>query len=505
MHECFVNGPIEPGHCVNVTECDGLGGNREIMINPPGDDHIAECSTKDNWTLTSESLNACDAPACADTQSAATFKPVHLYFMVDKSLSMNDVNKWPGTVAALKAFFGSASSAGLDVALEFFPLGNSPAEFGDGCGGFWGTECNATACAAPMVGAGLLTTASATDDAQEHALSAAIDLVTPGGWTPTYPALSGALNWARTGQTANPDDLYAVVFVTDGEPTQCELSIAEIAKLALSAYMDEGIRTYTIGMEGANTTTLDTIAQAGGTRSSFTVRSGANVEEDLLSALYAISGDVARCQFEITNADEINPADASVVYAPGDESAPIQLPRVTDASSCGTGWYYDDPSHPTTATLCPETCSAVQADPAALVNVRIACAAAYTETEITERYQADCPDGTEPQWGYFAWDCTTDGDSRVLFSIRSAPTRGQLNSAEWTSLAEVGATSGNEQCPLGSTQPGCRVSLFDALGGTPGAHHSHAEVRAVLKPTTDGTAGPSLHDWELTYSCIDAE
>jgi hypothetical protein len=505
MQECFVNGPIQPGHCVNVSDCGALNGNREIMINPPGDGHIAECSSKDNWTLTSESLDACEAPACAETQSAATFKPVHLYFMVDKSLSMNDVNKWPGTVAALKAFFGSASSAGLDVALEFFPLGNSPAAFGDGCGGFWGTECNATACAAPMVSAGLLTTASGTGDTQEQALSAAIDLVTPGGWTPTYPALSGALSWARTGQATNPNDLYAVVFVTDGEPTQCELSTNEIANLALSAYMDAGVRTYTIGMEGANTTTLDTIARAGGTGSSFTVRSGTNVESDLLRALNTISGDVARCQFEITNADAINPADASVVYTPGNGSAPIQLPRVADVSGCGTGWYYDDPSHPTTATLCPQTCSVVQADTAARVDVRIACAAAYTETEITEKYQADCPDGTEPQWGYFAWDCTTDGDSRILLSIRSAPTRGQLNTAEWTSLAEVKTTSGNEQCPLGSTHPGCRVSLYDALGGAPGAQYAHAEVRAVLKPTTDGSAGPSLHDWELTYSCIDAE
>ena len=110
-------------------------------------------------------------------------------------------------------------------------------------------------------------TASGTADAQEQALSAAIDLVSPGGWTPTYPALGGALSWARTGQAANPDDIYAVVFVTDGEPTQCELSTNEIAKLALSAYMDAGVRTYTIGMEGANTTTLDTIARAGGTGS----------------------------------------------------------------------------------------------------------------------------------------------------------------------------------------------------------------------------------------------
>lgn len=506
MIECFVDEPIPPGRCVTVTNCPGLKGNREIMINPPGDDQIDECTTDDNWTMTSEVLNACEAPACAATQSAATFKPVHLYFMVDKSTSMSWDNKWTGAVAALKAFFSSPSSAGLDVALEFFPL-RAGGVYGDGCGDTSSplTMCNATPCSNPMVDAAVLSTETGGADAQEHALLTALDSVVLEIWTPTYPALDGALRWARAGQATNPNDVYAVVFVTDGEPTLCELSTNEIAKLALAAYMDSSIRTYTIGMEGANTEALDTIARAGGTGSSFTVRSGENVENDLLDALNSISGDVARCQFEITNAEAINPNDASVVYTPGDDSAPIELPRVGDISGCGTGWYYDDPNHPTTATLCPETCSVVQADASAGVDVRIACAAAYSETEITEVYRADCPEGTVPQWGYFAWNCTTAGDSSVDFSIRAAATAEELSSAGWVDLAQVKATSENEQCPLGSTHPGCRAALYDVLDGAPAAHYYHAEVRAVLKPSADGTAGPSLHDWELTYSCIVAD
>src|SRR5690606_656029 len=64
--ECSTTEPIPPGARVGVSDCPGLTGGREIMVNPPGDAHIEECSCLDSWTLydDAEALPACSPPEC---------------------------------------------------------------------------------------------------------------------------------------------------------------------------------------------------------------------------------------------------------------------------------------------------------------------------------------------------------------------------------------------------------------------------------------------------------
>ena len=47
---------------------------------------------------------------------------------------------------------------------------------------------------------------------------AAVAGTTAAGSTPTYPALDGSLRWATAAATADPNEIYVVVLVTDGEP-----------------------------------------------------------------------------------------------------------------------------------------------------------------------------------------------------------------------------------------------------------------------------------------------
>lgn len=65
VEECFTTEPIAPGECVSVSDCPGLTGGREIMVNPPGDAHVEECSCLDNWTLYDAAV---ELPACAPPQ-----------------------------------------------------------------------------------------------------------------------------------------------------------------------------------------------------------------------------------------------------------------------------------------------------------------------------------------------------------------------------------------------------------------------------------------------------
>lgn len=63
-----------------------------------------------------------------------------------------------------------------------------------------------------------------------------------------------------------------------------------------------------------------------------------------------------------------------VDYYPGGNPPATTLPKVTGAAQCsGDGWYYDNPASPTQVNLCPTTCTTVQADFAAKVELRLGC------------------------------------------------------------------------------------------------------------------------------------
>lgn len=493
LRDCFTAEPIPPGHCVGVTTCE-LNGNREIMVNPPDPGAPAECSRLDNWGLFSGDAE-CKVPLCSEADATASFRGVNLYLMLDKSASMRGA-RWAGTVAALEAFFAAPESDGLAVALELFPLDDRGAH-GDGCGDPSVGECDAAPCADPMVS--LETLGPGARDPQEKRLVDAIESVSPGGYTPTYPALRGAVDALIAAQRGDPDDLYAVVLATDGEPTKCEQSTLEIAKVALDGYAAHGIRTYTIGMDGADLDALDTIAHAGGTRGAFVVTDDASVDRDLLDALFSISREMVRCDFAIENGEYLDPTAATVTYVPGAGGEAEPLPRRDGPGGCGEGWYFDDPRDPTRATLCPDTCAAVQADGSAQISVRIGCSMPYEAMSLRETYVASCPPNQGIQWAFFGWVAAVESGAEIVFSARAAPAESELADAEWVELGR--ATAELPACGPGGPLPDCPRNVFDRLGVR--AQDPYVELEAALIPSPSAAGRAALEEWLLSYTCVD--
>ena len=182
--------------------------------------------------------------ACADDIRQGGLVDVNMLVMFDRSGSMDDEisdneTRWDAASTALKAFFQDPASAGLNVALRFFPH-DSPAS---GCND---DDCDEAACAEELVPIGSLTADSAPTDVQEGALVSAVDNSVPGdrggqgGGTPTYAALSGAAQWATAYQATHPDERTVIVLVTDGRPNGCQEDTDAIADLAAQARASQG-------------------------------------------------------------------------------------------------------------------------------------------------------------------------------------------------------------------------------------------------------------------------
>jgi len=297
-----------------------------------------------------------DFDACASTVVEGERLPVQMYIMFDKSGSMLDDQKWAGATAALTAFFQDEDSAGLDVALRFFP----DDEPQSGCNE---NACSAQACASPLVDLGTLNALPAHSDPHQAALVDAVQSRQPGGQTPMYAALGGATDWARSHLTNEAKTV--VVLVTDGEPNGCDESTAAIAGLASEA-ATEGIFTYAIGMSGADINQLDQIANAGGTEQAFVVGVGPSIHKDLVAAFEDIGASAPSCTMDVPApsdlGEEIEPGLVNVTFLTGPGANPATLPRVDGPSDCdgGGGWYYDDPMSPTSIELCPTSCDLVE-------------------------------------------------------------------------------------------------------------------------------------------------
>ncbi len=195
-------------------------------------------------------------------------------------------------------------------------------------------------------------------------------------------------------------------------------------------------------------------------------------------------------------------SDGYVSLSGGRLAVDTTLTKVANPAACGTGWYID-PANPANAKLCPATCTAIQADKGAKVQAVVPCQTTFTPITYTETYESTCPAGTKTQWGYFTYDSTTLSDSNVVFSVRSADTEVGLGSATQHLVATAHATPTDTQVCDASTA--CQVDLFNELGGLPDARRDWLEVTMELNPSMDGTIAPAVNDWQITFSCPDAE
>lgn len=490
---CTTAEPIAPGTCINVP-CPGLDSGREIVVNPVAPGHVDECFCQDNWALYEDV--PCGNPSCSAASSQSSLIPVNLFMAIDRSGSMAK-NGWTECMNAVKAFVQDPKSAGLGVALRFWP---DPAPT-PGCDT---SSCNQSACSQPLVPLGALTSAAAPTDTQEKLLVDAINAKSPSGGTPMKPALAGALQWAIDYQLTHPGEKTGVLLITDGEPTHCDTSIDAIIGTAASAYQIYGVRTYVIGIELAYfKDTLDEIAHAGGTGQAYLVPKGNNgaANAALLAALEEIRGNQVACELDLPNPGAFDPSQITVEYS-SKVTAKMPLPQVWSQADCGDGWYYDDWANPTKVTLCPATCAAARAEAGAEVRIEVGCPGIYDVYTYTETYFGECPPGTEVQWGYFSYESSTPGDSEIVFQAgTTADPNLVITSPATLAIASQGA--GTQSCPMSGPSP-CPIDLVAAFGPAE-AKLPYLQLRMTLKPTSDQSLPPIAKTWKVTYSCPNAE
>lgn len=296
--------------------------------------------------------------------------PIDLYFMMDKSSSMNmfdrgqPVSRWTAVSQAMKAFINSPKSEGLSAGLAFFPRadpGGNPL-------------CSAADYAFPIVPIGVL-------PAVVPAITAGIGAQVLGSGTPTTPALQGAHIYARSRSQVGRH--AAVVIVTDGQPRQCASTIASTAAAATSAAGgNPSIKTYVLGV-GPSLRELNAIAEAGGTGRAYLVESGG--EAELTAALDAIRTSALSCAYLIPEKgrETADKVPARVSTRVGRDGGSTSVDQVADLAACagGSGWYYERPPRtgnsaeetPTRVTLCPSSCDSLVKTSGSHLDVVVGC------------------------------------------------------------------------------------------------------------------------------------
>lgn len=309
-------------------------------------------------------------------------QPVALYITLDQSLSMDWENLWTPAKDAIKAFVNDAKAKGIDVALTFFPEG--------------GSQCNGSGYDTPVINMGRL---------PEHAADIARELdkrKSAGGLgTPIEGALRGATQFCKNFEKTSAGEKCVAVLVTDGEPLGCEENTTKLAAIAETAYANgSGVRTFAVGLKGADFDLLDKIAQGGGavdcdTKSTHFACDVSGGPSQLSTALDKIRSVVTTVKTHIETKTHIEetpvecewtipapPAGqrfdrqlVNVQLSAPSLAAPIGLARVQDATACADrGWHFDDPNAPTRLVACPQTCALLHATAQARVDVLLGCA-----------------------------------------------------------------------------------------------------------------------------------
>jgi hypothetical protein len=309
--------------------------------------------------------------------------------VLDQSLSMALAGLWDPAKDALKAFVNDQSSAGIDVALDFFPTDEfDPAQ---------PAHCAGAGLDVPAVPMGRLPM-QATNVTQE--LDARPFPVGVG--TPIEAALRGAalfcLNFQQ--QSASGEKCVAVL-VTDGAPMGCDQDSNKLVEIAQTAYAGgNGIRTFTVALAGADFALLDRIAQAGGAvdcdetsdRYACDVSGGPNLLSSALQKIRSVVTTVkthvevkthvmevpVECEWTIPTPPPGQSFDrerVNVQLSAPSLSTTTRFGRVANAAACADkGWHYDNADAPTRLIACPQTCGLLKATMQARVDILLGCA-----------------------------------------------------------------------------------------------------------------------------------
>jgi hypothetical protein len=336
---------------------------------------------------------------CASESTHAEKIPLDIYVLFDQSFSMTENPgggvKWDVIRNALTTFVQNPGSNGLSVGLGYFPFllpSPPPACMADAdCGSYapctnilplLGGVCQgADPCYAPNY---KVEVPIAVLPGVGPAITNSLNSHTPGGTTPTYPALAGTYPYVQGWAQAHPKDKTILVLATDGDPTFCDANnnvntiSSNLVAPALAA--NPPVMTFVIGV-GSSLTSMNQIAQAGGTQQALIVdAAGADPGGQFLKAMKAIEGSVLLgCQYKVPipqGGAAFDPLKVNVQFTPTGSTA-TTIRHVQDANGCNPtdgGWYYDNPAAPTQIILCDSTCTGINAGSGATVEIVLGCA-----------------------------------------------------------------------------------------------------------------------------------
>jgi hypothetical protein len=333
---------------------------------------------------------------CVATQQVAELTALEVYLMLDQSGSMvgtwdmgqyddcteawnsdgiMPLSRWEDVTKALNAFMVDPKSAGIELALGFFP---PKGDYKDTpkCED---NKCDISAYSTPSVSVGPL-----PDNAA--AIADALDFTPcPCNGTPMSAALTGAVGHAQE-RAAMTDHKVVVILATDGVPNGACSGAANDSEnypapedIAHEAFNGtKSIPIYVIGV-GQELTSLNKLAEQGGTGSAFLIDGNQGTEQALIAALNEIRGQALSCEVAIPEAPEgqtLEPGKVNVTYSPGDGSKEVTFTMVKGKGDCSASpksWYYDDPASPTKVILCEAACSEVQGLKTATLHVGFGC------------------------------------------------------------------------------------------------------------------------------------
>jgi hypothetical protein len=325
-----------------------------------------------------------------------TAKPVALYIVIDRSGSMRG-QRWNAAIQATQSFVSDPRSEGLDVALSYFPHNDADWTIWLSWIPGFGPTCDGADYVRPRVPLGRL---------PDHAAMLQQSLTTTqpnGNGTPIEPALRGMTQYCIDFQSRNPDQPCVGVFVSDGAPAGCSADHAVLTGIVEAAYRDHGVRTFSIGIDGADFGLMNNIGRLGGTDcdpNGPSYACDARLGDGLADALHLIRETVTetvtrtetRIETEIETLDcefnlpvpppdkEFDKDQVNLVFSePGAEE--INLGRVDAEADCEglsqLAWHYDDLAAPGKILVCPQTCEHLQASAEGRMEVQLGC-----ETEI---------------------------------------------------------------------------------------------------------------------------
>jgi hypothetical protein len=337
-------------------------------------------------------------------------QPVALYIMLDQSMSMFDSTtgipyvppwKWTQVYDAISAFVQDPASTALDVAIQYFPL--APVTFTDpdaGAPSEVTPECQGTEYLTPDVPMGRL-------PGQAQAMIDSLNLHGPSGQgTPIEPALRGAVDFCSQFMSGNANgEKCVVVLITDGMPNACTTDFTALANIAGNAYTsDPSVKTFAIGMYGADFTLLNQIGQQGGTdctpNDAQTTACDVATGMTLLEAFELIREFIVETHVEIQIETQIVKMECQweIPPPPTDETFDREkvnvefsatglvadkkyIVKIDAPEKCGRdlAWYYDNPIDPKQIVACPDTCSAIKAADKGKIRILLGCKTVVVE------------------------------------------------------------------------------------------------------------------------------